>query len=125
MKIVKIIGIIGFLSVSCGVNADAKIPKAFHGGWSDDCKNASWDDAMDNVVMKIDKNGIHQHETSSQIKSTKWLTKGNKLEVMTTNCDEEGCSNPSKEIWTLSNSNNLLSITDSVGIAKLTRCHKK
>lgn len=125
MKIVKIISIVIFLSMSYGVNASSKVPKEFYGGWSDDCKNASWDHAMDNVVMEIDKDGIRQHEVFTQIKNAKWLTKGKILEVITTNCDEEGCSDPSKETWALSNSNNLLSITDSVGVAKLTRSHKK
>lgn len=125
MEIIKIVGIMSFLSMSYAVSADSKIPKEFYGGWADDCKNASWDDAMDNVVMKIDKNGIHQHEASSQINSAKWLKKGKVLEITATNCDEQGCSDPSKETWTLSNFNNVLSINDSTGVAKLTRCHKK
>jgi hypothetical protein len=103
------------------------LQKEFYGAWSPNCKKATWtnDPFDDKAVLTIDKEGFHGHMNSLQPTNTKWIVEGKSLEITFVNCGEEGCGDVEKGTWILSNGNKTLSMTDSYGTTKLSRCNKK
>ena len=105
-------------------SAKAAVPKEFYGEWGvkKNCKTEPEDQGVE-----INKDGMSGYEWRSEIKSSKWVKPGAKVELMVISCSDGDCEpNAIKQFLELGNNGNSLTISDSQGrTEKYVRCGRK
>ena len=109
-------------------SAKAAVPKEFYGEWGvkKNCKTEPEDQGVE-----INKDGMSGYEWRSEIKSSKWVKPGTKVELMVISCSDGDCESdikPSatKQFLELGNNGNSLTISDAQGgTEKYVRCGRK
>ena len=104
-------------------SAKVAVPKEFYGEWGvkKKCKTEPEDQGVE-----INKDGMSGYEWHSEIKSSKWVKTGTKVELMIISCSGEDCEpSATKQFLELGNNGNSLTISDAQGgTEKYVRCGK-